>query len=272
LTTVVYSMAIVFKQLMNFSKKSIFMNQMNSSIHENAGIIIGLCTLIFFTISLNTHAEEYYLEENFDNMNSWEALKFKKIKQYTDYSIIKIKPNQSILKIVSKNSASAIIFKKKYDVAKWPVIEWRWKVENVLENGDATKKSGDDYPIRIYILFEYNPEKSGFFEKAKYGAAKLLYGKYPPFAALNYIWANQNHSQKIIPNAYTSKAMMILSDFGEKHVGEWRAHRVNVVEDYKNVFRESPPSKASLAIMGDSDNTGGAATAYIDYIRVIQVK
>jgi hypothetical protein len=224
------------------------------------------------TISLDIDAGEFYLEENFNNLDSWEILKFKKIKQYTDYSIIKIKPNQSVLKIASKNSASALIFKEKYDVTKYPVIEWRWKVENVLENGDATKKSGDDYPVRIYILFEYDPEKAGFFEKAKFETVKLLYGKYPPFAALNYIWANQNHSQKIIPNAYTSKAMMIVSDLGKKHIGEWRNHRVNVVEDYKKIFGKNPPQQGSLAIMGDSDNTGGTATAYIDYIRAGQVK
>ncbi len=237
-------------------------------IYQKTGIITGFFLFIVLMIAFNTHAEEYYIEENFDHLDSWEPLKFKKIKQFTDYSIIIINPNQSVLKIVSIKSASALLFKRKYDVAKWPVIEWRWKIENILENGDASKKSGDDYPVRIYILFEYDPEKAGFFERTKFEAVKLLYGEYPPFAALNYIWANQNHSQKIIPNAYTSMSMMIVSDFGKKHVGEWKTHRVNVVEDYQKAFGENPPEKASLSVMGDSDNTGGAVTAYIDYIRV----
>ena len=85
---------------------------------------------------------------------------------------------------------------------------------------------------------------------------------------MNYIWANQSHSQKIIPNAYTSRSMMIVMDSGKKHAGEWRIHRANVVEDYQKAFGESPSGKATLAVMGDSDNTGGAVTAYVDYIRV----
>ncbi|MCB2174033.1 DUF3047 domain-containing protein [bacterium] len=52
------------------------------------------------------------------------------------------------------------------------------------------------------------------------------------------------------------------------NVGSWQEETVNVYEDYLKVFGEPPPQVASLAIMNDSDNTGEAATSYIDFIEV----
>ncbi|MCK5347452.1 MAG: DUF3047 domain-containing protein, partial [Candidatus Heimdallarchaeota archaeon] len=72
-------------------------------------------------------------------------------------------------------------------------------------NGNAKTKEGDDYPIRIYVIFKYDPKRAGFFEKLKYNSAKLVYGEYPPHSALNYIWANKEHKERIITSAYTDK-------------------------------------------------------------------
>lgn len=150
------------------------------------------------------------------------------------------------------------------------MLKWKWKVSNVYENGNAKVKAGDDYPIRIYIMFEYEPENSGFWESALYESAKLIYGEYPPHSSLNYIWANKNHSEEIIPNSFTEKAQMVLLQKGNTNVGEWIIEEVNILEDYQKAFGEKPPIKASLAIMSDSDNAGESAIAWIDFIELKQ--
>ena len=53
------------------------------------------------------------------------------------------------------------------------------------------KKEGDDYPARIYVTFQYDSQKVSLFGKAKYEAAKLIYGQYPPLGAINYIWESR---------------------------------------------------------------------------------
>lgn len=73
------------------------------------------------------------------------------------------------------------------DPRQYPIIHWRWKVANVLKKGNLYRKEGDDYPARIYIVFEYDPTRLSFSEKLKYGLARMLYGTYPPLATLNYI-------------------------------------------------------------------------------------
>ena len=67
------------------------------------------------------------------------------------------------------------------------------------------KKEGDDYPARIYVTFQYDSQKVSLFGKAKYEAAKLIYGQYPPLGAINYIWESRAPVGTTVPNPYTDR-------------------------------------------------------------------
>ena len=203
------------------------------------------------------------LREEFDTLNQWEDLHFEKIKEHSVYET-----KDSTLVAKSDASASGVTFKKKYDIYKYPVIKFKWKVDNVFAKGNAKVKSGDDYPIRIYVNFAYNPDKASFTEGILYSVAKKFYGEYPPHSAMNYIWANKKGLKGAVNNAYTSKVKMIALDEGVEKVGQWVEHTVNVLEDYKKAFGEKPPKMVSLAIMNDSDNTQEKATSYMDFIEI----
>ena len=203
------------------------------------------------------------LKEDFDSFENWEPLTFEKIEKHSTYDI-----DNSVLRAQSSGSASGIKFKKTYDIYKYPVLTFRWKVNNVYEKGDATTKKGDDYPIRIYVMFEYNPEKASFFESVKYEFVKSAYGEYPPHSTVNYIWSNKIQKNKIITSAYTDRSKMIILNSGKDNINSWQEHTVNVLEDYKKAFGENPPVRVTLAIMSDSDNTGENSLSYIDFIEV----
>ncbi len=208
---------------------------------------------------------ETFLTEEFNDLSMWEEMTFPKIERHSTYYI---DGKENILVVKSDNSASGIIHKAKIDIYKYPEAEWMWKIEEIIKNGNALEKKGDDYSIRIYILFKYDKTKSKLGERLKYGTAKLLYGQYPPHSALNYIWSNKNHSQKYIENSYTDKAVMIPLNSGNEDAGKWIKNTVNIYNDYKNAFKKEPPQYAYIAVMGDSDDTGEKSTAYIDYIRI----
>ena len=219
--------------------------------------------LILFLLFLSFLDAKTLLKEDFNSLNNWVPLNFEKIKKHSTYKV-----KDSVLIAKSDASASGIIFKKTYDIYKYPILSFKWKINNIYKKGDATTKDGDDYPIRIYIMFQYNPDKASFFDSVKYGLAKSIYGKYPPHSALNYIWANKKQKERIITSAYTDKAKMIVTDFGDKYLNVWREHSVNVLKDYKEAFGQNPPAKVSLAIMTDSDNTKESSLSYIDFIEV----
>ena len=148
------------------------------------------------------------------------------------------------------------------DPKEYPVVQWRWKIGNLLKMSDVTRKDGDDYPARLYIAFAYDSSKVSLFEKAKYATARLLYGQYPPLGALNYIWDTKTAKGTIVPNPYTERAMMIVVESGAADVNRWITEERNVYDDYKVAFGEAPPLISGVAIMTDTDDTGESATAY----------
>src|SRR4030042_300078 len=176
--------------------------------------------------------------------------------------LIKIPIITSVLWSSLLASASGLTREIKIDPKEYPVIQWRWKVSNILKNGDVNRKEGDDYPARIYITFEYDPSKLGFFEKVKYETIRLLYGQYPPLNAINYIWESKTPVGTIVPNPYTDRVKIIVLESGEAKLNQWVNEERNVYEDYKNAFGEEPPMISGVEIMTDTQNTGGSATAY----------
>ncbi|WP_454061407.1 DUF3047 domain-containing protein [Candidatus Nitrospira salsa] len=191
----------------------------------------------------------------------WQPLTFEKIKEHTHYELVKDK-KQVVVKATSVESSSGLTRNITIDPKQFPIVTWRWKVENIFKNGDVTQKEGDDYPARIYITFAYESQKVGLFEQAKYEAAKLLYGQYPPLGAINYIWESKSPVGTMVPNPYTDRVQMFVTESGTKKLGQWVTEKRNVYEDYLRAFGEEPPMISGVAIMTDTDNTKEAAIAY----------
>ena len=198
----------------------------------------------------------------------WKPLTFKKIPKPTTYELVE-DSDAVVVKATSEAAASGLIKEVKVDPSAFPVVRWRWKVENVLTHSDVTRKSGDDYPARLYITFEYNPDKVSFTKKLKYKAGRVLFGDIP-IAALNYIWDTKTAIGTIVDNAYTDFAKMIVVESGASKVGAWVEESRNVYQDYKQAFGEEPPLINGVAIMTDTDNTKERAIAYYGDIRFVR--
>ncbi|MFP3913034.1 MAG: DUF3047 domain-containing protein [Desulfobacteraceae bacterium] len=191
----------------------------------------------------------------------WEPLHFKDIKSRTHYRLVE-SDGRTVVEAKADGSASGLIRKISIDPKEYPIVRWRWKVSNVLQKGNVHQKAGDDYPARLYILFEHDPDKLSFFEKLKYEAAKLFYGEYPPLASISYIWASNAPQGTIVPNPFTDKAMMVVVQSGKAGLNQWVDEKRNVYADYQKAFDDTPPMISGVAIMTDTDNTGESATAY----------
>ncbi|MGH7966174.1 MAG: DUF3047 domain-containing protein [Candidatus Binatia bacterium] len=196
----------------------------------------------------------------------WQPLTFKKIPQHTVYRLTK-DGDTVVVQATSQDSASGLIRQIQIDPREYPIVRWRWKVANILTKGDVHSKAGDDYPARLYITFAYDASKLGFFEKAKYEAARLYYGEYPPTAAINYIWESKAPVGLIVPNPYTERLKMIVVESGAAKLGQWVEEGRNLYEDYQKAFGEEPPMISAVAIMTDTDNTDESATAFYGDIR-----
>jgi hypothetical protein len=214
---------------------------------------------------------DVFYREEFTSLDAWKPLTFPKVERLSTYSIAtNADESEFWLKAASDRSASGIVWKRQFDVHAYPRLRWRWRVENIYQKGDATKKSGDDYPIRIYVTFDFDPATASVGKRIEYGFAKALYGEYPPDSGLNYIWESRENPAEFLVSPYTKDVMMFLKEKGAAKVGQWVEEEADVLADYRRAFGKEPPHTARLALMNDSDNTGEKSVSHIDWIEIVR--
>lgn len=167
----------------------------------------------------------------------------------TQYRVVQL-DGQRVLSATAAGTASGLIFPTRFNPLEWPWLEWRWRIDKVLEKGDARVKQGDDYAARVYVIFpHWLPIKT---------------------RSINYIWANRLPRDTAQPNTFSSNAMMLALQSGGDLSGEWVSERRNLVEDYRRLFGQDPPDEALVAVMTDTDQTGEFAHAWYDTIRLLR--
>lgn len=191
----------------------------------------------------------------------WEAVTFRRVERHTRYTVFADGDGHA-LRAESDRSASGLYWPLDLDARVYRRLEWRWKIERVLEKADARTRAGDDYPARVYVAFRFDPATATTWERLRYGAIKLIYGRYPPKHVVNYVWDNRLPAGTSLDNAYTDRAKMIVVQSGRARVGEWVTEERDVYADYRRLFAVDPPPIAGVAVMTDTDDTGERAVAY----------
>lgn len=235
---------------------------------------VVLLSVFALAASVMAHAiyppQDAILIDNFSNSifsgdapEGWKKLTFPRKNRHTRYTI-ELEEGNRCLKAESRQSASAIYKEMRADLRQYQVLSWNWKIEGTLKDGDARHKEGDDFPARIYVAFEFQPEKATALEKLKYKLLHSVYGVEPPGNAITYIWANKLKKNEAIRNAFSENVIMVAVESGDEKAGSWVREERNIYEDYIRLFKEEPPPLRGFIVMTDSDNTGGGAVAWYD--------
>jgi len=197
----------------------------------------------------------------------WEALTFPRVARHTRYTVVR-DGSGFVLRAEAEASASALYRPLDLDPRVHRVLSWRWKVEGVLARSDPRRKAGDDYAARVYVAFRYDPATAGAWERARYGVARLLYGRYPPGLALNYVWESRLPVGTVLDNAYSARAKIVVARSGAALAGTWVTETHDIYADYRRIVGGAgePPRIEGIALMTDTDDTGERVVAYYDAI------
>lgn len=166
-----------------------------------------------------------------------------------------------VLRVRSDRSASALAHPLDVDPVKTPILRWRWKVSNPVAGSDFTRKEGDDYAGRVYVLFDFPVERLTIADRLKMSLARAAYGAELPTAAIAYVWGTAQPAGATGPNPYTDRVRMVVVDSGPQRAGDWIEVRRDVAADFQAAFGEAPPRITGIAVSADTDNTGERATA-----------
>lgn len=193
-------------------------------------------------------AQEEIVLGRFSNgdLTGWESKSFE---GETRYRLIKDGGGETVLEAVSNAAASGLVYERKIDLTKTPILIWRWRIERPVNPPDELSKEGDDFAVRVYFLAP--------------GAGWLSFPD-----SVVYVWASKQPVGSAWPNPYTKKAHMLAVDSGAKHAGQWRTHRRNMREDFRRYFGRDITGVTHIAIMTDTDNSKLSAKGWYGDIRV----
>jgi len=173
-----------------------------------------------------------------EGLTGWEAKSFKGM---TEYHLIQ-EEGRPVVKASSHGTASGLIREIRFQPSKYRYLRWSWKIAGTVKGGDERTRRGDDYAARLYVVFP-----GRYFWQTM---------------AINYIWANKLPQGKSAQNAFTSHAQMIAVESGNEKAGQWLTEERDLLADYRALFGTDPPEAEAIAIMTDTDNTGGTAEAW----------
>lgn len=173
------------------------------------------------------------------DLTGWSEQVFRGHTEYRPETI----DGRTALAAVSRASASGLHRKINVDLRDTPYLEWSWRTENILRDIDETTKSGDDYPLRIYVIFT----RGWFFWQTH---------------TLVYVWSSRQPAGAAWPNAYTSNAVVVAVQSGEHRLGEWVSNRRDVRADIQRYMGFNVDHIDAVAIMTDTDNSGQSARAW----------
>ncbi len=148
-----------------------------------------------------------------------------------------------VLKATSSDSASGQFRKIKIDLRRTPMLNWSWKVARTFSDIDEGRRSGDDFPARIFVVVE----------RGALGSRSL---------SLNYVWASRYPVGAQWPSPYTSQVRLHAVDSGDEALREWVHHKRNVRTDLETAFGEDITEIDAIALMTDTDDHGGQAETY----------
>ena len=193
--------------------------------------------------------------------SGWQPWILSPFKRPTSYQLVS-REGKTVVRADARSSASGLMHPLALNPGSYPLLQWRWKVDELISKADNSQKHLEDAPARLVLSFDGDMEKLTPQDRMLFDSVRLLTGQQMPYATLMYIWGNRAPRETVIPNKHTSRVRMIVVESGRDKLGSWQDVTRNVVEDYRRAFGEEPGRISAVGIMTDTDNTGGNAHAY----------
>ena len=194
----------------------------------------------------------------------WQPFTFRRIEKHTHYERVE-RDGDRWLRADSRCAASARVTSLDgIDLARTPILHWRWRVDTPLEIPDERARQGDDFAARVYVMFRFEPERATLFERLRHRLGSSTLGREPPGSALSFVWTSREPPGTVWTNPYSDDTRMLALVRNE--LRRWRIESVDVPARYRAAFGREPPPLLALGLMTDADDSCQRATAgYADF-------
>jgi len=174
--------------------------------------------------------------------SEWKARKDEGREVYT----VREEGGRRFLAALSRGLGIQAAKEREWDLRAYPVLAWSWRPREFPRGADERDPGTNDSVLAVYMLVPHSRIRGP--------------------KAVKYVW-----SEKVpVGTALTSNMglthVRVLRS-GTSGKDQWTDERVNVLEDYKQLFGESEaPKPMGVAVLTDSDDTkSSAAGDYADF-------
>lgn len=239
----------------------------------SVGPVLGLACLATTDLVGSSTLEEpadgsrVVFREDFDDLAHWQGWEFDKIDRATRYEIQGSDGNL-LLRMEADRSASGLILTRNFPANEGVQLRWRWKAGLLPSATDPWRRQGDDYAVRVYVIFEQDAANAGWLERWILRNSPFRSEGVLPERSLAYALTGLSGLPAIYPNPYTDRVAVFPLEMGKGASGEWQEIKVTPVADYRRAFGTQPPAYFRLAVMSDADDSQSRALAWLDFIEV----
>lgn len=181
-------------------------------------------------------------------LSGWQAQTFDG-KPQTAYRLVADEQGRQVLEARCAASASGLIWRESIDLAKTPILRWRWRTQALFSGQDPRSKAGDDFPLRVYAVRE-----GGF---AVWRTRAIV-----------YVWSADRFGPRDWPSPYTGKAHMLALRSGAAGLSEWQEERRDLRADFRAFLGIDVTRIDGIALMSDCDNAGGRSRSWYGDLRL----
>jgi Protein of unknown function (DUF3047) len=196
--------------------------------------------------------------------DGWQPWIINRAKAPTEYRLVRdAGSGQLVLHARADAAASGLRQLVDVDPRQQPVIEWRWRVLDLIVGADNQDRYAEDSPVRLMLFFDGDRKTLPLKEQLLMETAHLLSGQQLPYATLIYIWENRFPVGTVLANSYSSQVKLVVAGSGpDARIGQWKRFERNYVDDFRRAFGAEPGRLVGVGIMTDTDNTGESIEAY----------
>jgi hypothetical protein len=187
----------------------------------------------------------------------WHPWRLSRLKSPSRYLLVD-DAGSTVVKANARATASGLIHYVDIDPRTSPLLDWRWKVMDLIPSEIST----DDSPVRVVVSFSGDLDKLPFGDRLFYDNFRLFTGQQLPYAALMYVWGSRTPKEGIVPNRYTSRIKILAVENGRDKLGTWQSVTRNVREDFKRAFGEEPGTVISVGILTETEDDERGLEAY----------
>jgi len=182
----------------------------------------------------------------------------------------------TVLQVKSLGSASAMLTRVDIDLAVYPVLAWRWRVNRVVGMAMETKRDRNDSAARVRVVFGSTADR--LVDEEMPAVLKFLKEQGIEFPALeprgykiDYIWANSLEKGRHLDYPGEGNHRVIVVETGNDRAGRWIWEERSLTEDFRHCFGFDPPRLSAVLVLSDTDQTNeGVKAAFGNMVLVVK--